>query len=51
MRERIESLRGHLTVPSRPGEGTRIRAELPLPSRGSELSGRRRRSPLAPSWA
>jgi len=30
MRERIESLRGRLTVDSEPGRGTRIQAELPL---------------------
>jgi signal transduction histidine kinase len=34
MRDRVESLGGTLTADSQPGGGTRIRAELPAPSRG-----------------
>ena len=34
MRDRVESLGGTLTAESQPGGGTRIRAELPAPSRG-----------------
>ena len=33
MRDRVESLGGTLTAESRPGRGTRVRAELPAPSR------------------
>ena len=33
MRDRVESLGGTLTAESRPGGGTRVRAELPAPSR------------------
>ena len=31
MRERAESIGGHLSVESTPGSGTRVSAELPLP--------------------
>jgi signal transduction histidine kinase len=34
MRDRVESVGGTLTADSQPGGGTRIRAELPAPSRG-----------------
>jgi signal transduction histidine kinase len=32
MRDRVLLLNGHLTIESRPGAGTQITAELPLPS-------------------
>jgi signal transduction histidine kinase len=35
IRDRVEALGGHLEIDSRPGVGTRLRAELPVPRLGA----------------
>jgi signal transduction histidine kinase len=34
IRDRVEALHGRLTIESRPGAGTSVRAELPLATSG-----------------
>ena len=42
IRERLEELRGDLTIQSKPGEGTRVCLSIPLPTRGEKRCKRQK---------